>query len=425
VFEHEYVQPNIEEVCFSVRPIAKCDEQHVAAYIKHQRVGFHCLNKSSPIAKQYQREADQGRQLPLENKSQDKQAYVEVPVRCESINTEEKRLRKETEKTAEQKIHLVQQQDGEEESFLFEHKPWTSVYEQEDQEHRQHQRHNGRMMEKYQHQEHQMKSQQNGDFSDDEESINEESLDTMQQYGDLISKQTTMHRVLRMNEEQFDRLMEHLKFIAHQNRRSDKWSQQLDQVLPNVFAKVAKQFFETALEKQTSSKQDKEELYEQYKQVVRRIYAYTVKQALQMKHLNQVTGKINGERQEQQQYITNQVARNLWFHVQKELTQQQTEEVRQIAEQAVQNKPRLDRMLADEITSVASNKQKQEQLEKDLTKLLVAGLKMVNHNTAKNQIQSEEYRKYHGEDFEQSFQSQYPKLHQRLNNIQNVDQWRN
>ena len=54
-----------------------------------------------------------------------------------------------------------------------------------------------------------------------------------------------------------------MKFIAHQSRRSDKWSQQLDQVIPNVYSKVAKQFFETVLEKQTTSQQEKEELYEQ------------------------------------------------------------------------------------------------------------------------------------------------------------------
>lgn len=101
------------------------------------------------------------------------------------------------------------------------------------------------------------------DDSDIEDLIEDEELDTMTQYGELINKQTTMHRILKMKDEQFDRLMEHLKFIAHQNRRSDKWSQQLDQILPNVYSKVAKQFFETVLEKQTTTQQEKEELYEQ------------------------------------------------------------------------------------------------------------------------------------------------------------------
>lgn len=81
-----------------------------------------------------------------------------------------------------------------------------------------------------------------------------------------------MHRILKMKDEQFDRLMDHLKFIAHQNRRSDKWSQQLDQVLPFTFSKTAKAIFETALEKQAATQQEKEELYEQYKEVVKRKY---------------------------------------------------------------------------------------------------------------------------------------------------------
>lgn len=420
VFEHEYVQPNVEEVCFSVRPVASCDDQHVASYVKHQKVGFHCINKNNPIAKQFQREADQGQSLPLENKTQDIQAYVEVPTRCERISTEEKRLRKETEKTAEQKIHIVQQQDGEEESFLFEHKPWTNQLEQGQGSQYQ------SSLIRSQTQRNQLKNQQDVDESDDDQSVDEENLDTMQQYGDLISKQTTMHRILKMKDEQFDRLMEHLKFIAHQNRRSDKWSQQLDQVLPNVFSKVAKQFFETVLEKQTTSQQEKEELYEQYKEVVKRVYAYVVKQALQMKQLNQVTGRIGGQEQQQQQHITNQISRAIWYKIQRELTNKQVEEVRQIAEAVQQQKPQLDRMIAEE-TLVAVNKGQMKQLEKDLTKVLTAGLKMVNHNIASNEIQSQsdEYRRYHGADYESQYRSQYPKLHQKLNTINNVNQWKN
>lgn len=152
------------------------------------------------------------------------------------------------------------------------------------------------------------------------------------------------------------------------------------------------------------------------------MYAYAVKQALQMKQLNQITGKINGERQQQQQYITNQVARNLWYKIQKELTQRQVEEVRQMAETVQQQKSQLDRLISDE-TLVALNKPQMKQLEKDLTKVLAAGLRMINHNAAGNQIQSEEYRKYHGEDYETEFQSQYPKLHQKLATI--TSQWRN
>lgn len=424
VFSHEYIQPNVEEVCFSVRPVASCDEQHVASYVKHQKVGFHCINKNSPIAKQFQREAEQGKQLPLESKAQDVQAYVEVPVRCERITSEEKRLRKETEKTNEQKIHLVQQQDGEEESFLFEHKPWTkSQEEQQDEQERQYQRH---LIRKQQHKNHQLKGQQEIDDSDIEDLIEDEQLDTMTQYGELINKQTTMHRILKMQDEQFDRLMEHLKFIAHQNRRSDKWSQQLDQVLPNVYSKVAKQFFETVLEKQTTSQQEKEELYEQYKEVAKRVYAYVVKEALKMKHLNQINSQITGKQQtrEQQEKIANKIVKNLWYKIQRELTQKQVEEVRQITENVQQQKQQLDRMLNDE-TLVAVNKQQMKQLEKDLTKVLAAGLKMVNHNIAKNQIQnqSEEYRRFHGDEFETSFRTQYPKLYQRLSTIENVQNW--
>lgn len=209
VFQHEYIQPNVEEICFTVRPVASCNEQSVASYVKHQKVGLHCINRNSPIAKQFQREADQGRSLPLENKSQDVQAYIEVPVRCTRIDSEEKRLRKETEKTAEQKIHIVQQQDGEEESFLFEHKPWTNQLAQEQEQELQYQRHLNRKNK------HQLKSQQNVDESDDEDQIENQELDTMQQYGELINKQTTMHHILKMKDEQFDRFMDHLKVSCH------------------------------------------------------------------------------------------------------------------------------------------------------------------------------------------------------------------
>lgn len=430
VFEHQYVQPNVEEICFSVRPVASCDTEHVAGYVKHQKVGFHCINKNNPIAKQFKREAEQGLQLPLESKTQDVQAYVEVPVRCEKINSEEKRLRKETEKTSEQKIHLVQQQDGEEESFLFEHKPWTNQLEQDQEQERQYQR----QMTRKEHQQtksHQMRSQQGVDDSDDEDLINEEDLDTMSQYSDLINKQTSMHRILKMKDEQFDRLMEHLKFIAHQNRRQDQWAQQFDAILPNVFSKTAKTIFETVLEKQVQTKQEKEEIYEQYKEVVKRIYAYVVKQSLQMKQYNQITtgqqsssSTTDEQQRTQPEFIANKLAKNLWYKIQKELSTKQVEEVREIAEKVQQNKPQLDRMFTEEVT-VAANKHQMKQLEKELTKVITAGLKMVNHNVGKDQIQnqSEEYRKYHGQEYEQEFQRQFPKLYQRLNTIQNVQTW--
>lgn len=124
------------------------------------------------------------------------------------------------------------------------------------------------------------------------------------------------------------------------------------------------------MEKQTTTQQDKEELYEQYKEAVKRVYAYTVKQALQMRQLNQVGGKMfDGQRQHQQQkYITNQIARNLWYKIQKELTNKQVEDVRQIAETVQEQKPQLDRMLAEE-TLIAQNKDQMKQLEKDLTKV--------------------------------------------------------
>ena len=59
------------------------------------------------------------------------------------------------------------------------------------------------------------------------------------------------------------------------------------------------------------------------------------------------------------------------------------------------------------------------------TKTIVAGLKMVNHSVGQDQIQgqSEEYRRFHGQEYEQEFRQQYPKLYNRLSNIKNVQQW--
>lgn len=392
-YSHEYIQPNVEEVCFSVRPVASCDEQHVATQVKHQKVGFHCLNKALPITKQFQRQTKEGQQLPLENKSQDIQAFVEVPVNCERINSEEKRLRKQTEKTTEQKIHLVQQQDGEEDSFLFEQKPWVSTYDI--QKERIARKHN------------QLKN------VEEEEWINDEELDTMNKYDVLINKRTSMHTILSMSEHQFHRLMESLKFIAHQSVREDQWSQQLDQTLPNVFSKVAKQFFETVLAKKTVSQIEKEELYEQYKEIVKRIYAYVVKQTLQMKNLR-TSGLPIRENQ------TTELARNLWFKIQRELTPRQIQEVQSIASNIEQSKPKLERMVEENLDVV--NREQYKQLEKQLTKVLTAGLTMVNHRDIKEQ--GEEYKKYHGEQYENEFRTQYPKLYQRLSNINDYQQWR-
>merc|ERR1712029_123257 len=123
------------------------------------------------------------------------------------------------------------------------------------------------------------------------------------------------------------------------------------------------------------------------------------------KQFNQITGQSsNIDERRQQQYTANKLAKNLWYKIQKELTSQQVEEVRQITEKVEQNKSQLDRMLSEEVT---------------------VGLKMVNHNVGKDQIenQSEEYRKYHGQEYEEEFQRQFPKLYQRLNTVQNVQSW--
>ena len=85
-----------------------------------------------------------------------------------------------------------------------------------------------------------------------------------------------------------------------------------------------------------------------------------------MKNLNQIHG-IYTQAGQQQQFIANKLAKNLWYKIQKELTNKQVEEVRQIAENVQQQKPQLDRMLIDE-TLVGLNKQQMQQLEKDLTK---------------------------------------------------------
>lgn len=49
---------------------------------------------------------------------------------------------------------------------------------------------------------------------------------------------------------------------------------------------------------------------------------------------------------------------------------------------------------------------------------------MINHE---NQIegQGEEYRKFHDQEYEQSFRSQFPKLSHKLNTINKVAQWNN
>ena len=114
-----------------------------------------------------------------------------------------------------------------------------------------------------------------------------------------------------------------------------------------------------------------------------------------MKQLNQVTGQITGEHR-QQQFIANKIAKNLWYKIQRELvsdrsafkpepdslsarlssadrllsfsrtqTQQQVEEVREIATAVQQQQPQVDRMTTDE-TLVGQNKEQMKQLEKDL-----------------------------------------------------------
>lgn len=163
---------------------------------------------------------------------------------------------------------------------------------------------------------------------------------------------------------------------------------QIQNTLPTFFSQVAKQVFEAMQEQKEQNVQGKHHRgmeqqqeqqyrldqlvggnYQQYKQLMKRVYVYIVKEAL----------KLN---QEAPRRLANtpELIRKVWEKTQrKELTKKQIERIDQTIEQ-VQELLELDQtnqLIADELVS-EQLKTSQKAARRNLMRIIVAGLMMEN-----------------------------------------------
>jgi alkanesulfonate monooxygenase SsuD/methylene tetrahydromethanopterin reductase-like flavin-dependent oxidoreductase (luciferase family) len=208
------------------------------------------------------------------------------------------------------------------------------------------------------------------------------------QYPELTHKK--LHQIVKSDEGKYQQVAEQLRELVQQKQVTSHLMPQIQSTLPTYFSEVAKQLYEAMQEQKEQKQQNKHHRtsmdqqsqeqqyrldqlvggnYQQYTDLMKRVYVYIVKEAL----------KLN---QEAPRRLANtpELIRKVWEKTQRqELTKTQIEKVDQILEQ-VQELLELDQtnqLIVDELVS-EQLKTSSKQARRNLMRIIVTGLMMEN-----------------------------------------------
>jgi len=191
--------------------------------------------------------------------------------------------------------------------------------------------------------------------------------------------------LVKADEGKYQQVAEQLRQVVQQKQVTSHLMPQIQNTLPTLFSQVAKQLYEAMQEQQeqnqhhrTMEQQQPEQQYrldqlvgdyQQYKQLMKRVYVYIVKEALK---LNQQSPRRLAN--------TPELVRKVWEKTQRqELTKKQVQKVDDIIAQ-VQELLDLDQtnqLIADDLVS-EQLKTSQKQTRRNLMRIIVSGLMMDN-----------------------------------------------
>lgn len=371
IYGHEYVVPNVEEICFSVRPVLNCDNDHVARETKLQKVGFHCMSDSLPLTRQYKEKVENGEIMNnLSNKSKDVYAFVETPLHCEKIVNDQQRERKEVQQNRVYRVHLLEGQD--EQQFSHYQNYWDRNNHWDSEKPRR-------------------------DWQSDQYSL----------VNQLLKTPIYMHSVLNYNQEEYYRLMKDLKTVVHVVRPSE-WNTHFDQALPTLYTSITKQVFKNLVVDENVNEEQREIMYQEYIQLAKRIYAYMVRQVLSIKKMPN----------HPVHYEFDHIISKVWARVKRELTIEQIEEVETWSRQY--NIKRLMHKEQAILDNTLFNERTYRNIENNIVRVLAAGLTMVNHRKHPSD-RSVEYNQYHDQKYERVYKQYYPNIFSRLDFINFIE----
>jgi hypothetical protein len=356
---NEYAIRNIDEICVSTRPVQMCQEEFVVKSFKNEKVGFHCVSRNSIEGQRLKQQVENDQVIPeMNGKSTHVQGRVQVPTRCvekSQVNGQEARRRKQQQQHG-QRVELIEK---DQEQQYEQENQWDQEQDELTTEEQYSQYRQGRYQEENQWQQMQQ---------------------LFNQYPELSQKK--LHQLVKADEGKYQQVAEQLRQVVQQKQVTSHLMPQIQNTLPTLFSQVAKQLYEAMQEQQEQNQhhrtmeQGQEQQYrldqlvgdyQQYKQLMKRVYVYIVKETLK---LNQQSPRRLAN--------TPELVRKVWEKTQRqELTKTQIQKVDEVIEQ-VQQLLELDQtnqLIADELVS-EQLKTSQKQARRNLMRIIVTGLMM-------------------------------------------------
>lgn len=361
---NEYAIRNMDEICVSTRPVPMCEQDYVVKSYKNQKVNFHCVSRNSLEGQRLKQKVENDEVIAeMTGKSVHVQGRVQVPTRCvekSQVSGQEQRRRKHAQAHG-QRVELIE--DGQQE------------FDQEGQwETEQEELSNAEAYSQYR------KNRFN------EEQQWQKMTQIFNQYPELAQKK--LHQLVKADEGKYQQVAEQLRELVQQKQVTSHMTAEIQNTLPTFFSQVAKQIFEAMQEQQEQTAQNKHHRnmdqsheqqyrldqlvggnYQQYKQLMKRVYVYIVKEAL----------KLN---QEAPRRLANtpELVRKVWEKTaRQELTKKQAERVEEIISEIAElnELDQTNQIIADELVS-EQLKSSQKQTRRNLMRTIVAGLMMEN-----------------------------------------------
>lgn len=369
----EYAIRNMDEICVSTRPVQMCETDYVVKSFKNQKVNFHCVSRNSIEGQRLKQQVENDQVIPeMQGKPVHVQGRVQVPTKCvekTQVGAQEQRRRKQQQQHG-QRVELIE--EGQQQQFDQENQ-WETEEDQLTNEEQYSQYKQSR-------------------FQEEKEWQKMQSLFT--QYPELSHKK--LHQIVKADEGKYQQVAEQLKQLVQQKQITSHLMPQIQNTLPTFFSQVAKQLYDAMQEQQDQNQQNKHHRtmeqsqeqqyrldqlvgdYQQYKQLVKRVYVYIVKEAL----------KLN---QEAPRRLANtpELVRKVWERTQRhELTKKQIEKVDQIVEQTQEllELDQTNQLIADELVS-EQLKTSQKQARRNLMRIIVTGLMMENSPSQQMQFE--------------------------------------
>lgn len=345
---NEYVDRNINEICFTTEPVEMCEEGYMVERTRNVVVPFHCLSKNNANVYEYKKAINERRIVPeLKTLEYTIKGTVEVPATCLKQSQSEDNLNVQEQYLHGDRIYLHEKNEWNAENPR-EYTAWASTEEDN-------------TVNKY---DRNWNNDWNNNWNNNDWNRPlSYTTDVKEIYNRL--KNSNIYEVLVLSDKDFDIFFKKLALVLTKSGIHNL-KPEVETVLPTYFADVARDYYSSI--KRTPETYDSTN-YIKYKKLVKRIYSYIVKEALVYSHQNL------------RRYITtHELVHKVWEKVQKEMTKEELRKVENVVEHYYGNLKESYRMKDFTNELVAPHLQNtHESVSRNMMRLLITGLMRENH----------------------------------------------